>query len=88
MKVEVKRKNYTYYKKIRGHRVDSIRGNLPGSPLRQGFQRGTPWLIKFGSSFSWFFIYNRVSPSSFPTVETKYPRAQKFWPPKFFLLPK
>jgi len=32
------------------------------------------------SSFSWFRMYSRISFSSRPTVDTKYPRAQKWCP--------
>jgi len=40
------------------------------------------------SSFSWAFIYARTICSSNPTVETKYPLAQKCCPVKFFLFPR
>ena len=32
-------------------------------------------------------MYARMASSSAPTVDTKYPLAQKFWPVKFFLHP-
>src|ERR1700730_1390878 len=34
------------------------------------------------SSCSWFLMYSRITASSRPTVETKYPRAQKCSPTK------
>ena len=39
------------------------------------------------SSASWRWIYSRMVASSFPTVETKYPRAQKCSPTKFRFRP-
>ena len=37
------------------------------------------------SSFSWFLMYSRITASSRPTVETKYPLAQKCCPTKLRL---
>ena len=39
------------------------------------------------SSASWLRIYSRITFSSRPTVDTKYPRAQKLCPTKFRALP-
>ena len=39
------------------------------------------------SSASWLRMYSRIACSSRPTVDTKYPRAQKLWPVKFLTLP-
>lgn len=38
------------------------------------------------SSFSWSRMYGRTICSSRPTVETRYPRARKFYPVKFRLV--
>ena len=37
------------------------------------------------SSCSWFRMYSRITVSSRPTVDTKYPRAQKLCPTKLRL---
>ena len=40
------------------------------------------------SSFSWFWMYSRITVSSRPTVETKNPLAQKCSPTKLRFLPQ
>jgi len=64
---------------------------LCGSLTRPQFDRATLWwpslhqlhLLQPFISRSWLRMYCRITASSQPTVDTKYPRAQKCCPTKF-----